>query len=190
MMNMMNLPDDAAGGGSVPRRVTLMLLAAMLLAPVAAAGPGDLAGIRTVYLLPMERGLEQYLANQLTIQEVFQVVTDPQRADAIFTDQIGKKLERALEELYPPPPPPEEPKAVTEEEGSGEAEAERTEEPKKRVVPLSTFSRGKGNVFLVNRESRRVVWSIYEPPKSSSPEDMNRTAERIVKKLKTGLAGK
>ena len=57
-------------------------------------------GVKTVYLLPMAGGLDQYLALQLTSGGVLQVVTDPKKADAIFTDGIGARLEDSLSELY------------------------------------------------------------------------------------------
>lgn len=192
MMDTMKL-SDAAGTGArnVRRRSSLILFAALLLAPVFASGGAELAQIRAVYLLPMGTGLDQYLANQLTMQDVLQVVTDPDKADAIFTDQIGEKFEMQLEKLYPPPPVPEEPKVEKEEEGSEpEAVIEESEKPEEPPVRFSTFSRGKGNVFLVSRESRHVIWSIYQQRKSTASEDMNRSAERIVRQLKDAISGK
>ena len=50
--------------------------------------------------------MDQYLANQLTTLGVFQVVADPQKADAIITDRLGEPFEAKLKDLYPPPPPP------------------------------------------------------------------------------------
>ena len=37
----------------------------------------------------MSHGLDQYLANRLTNEHVFQVVTDPKLADAVFSDRVG-----------------------------------------------------------------------------------------------------
>jgi len=67
----------------------------------------DLAGVRSVYLMPMSRGLDQYLANRLTSEHVFQVVTDPKLADAIFTDRLGESFQSQLETISPTPKPPE-----------------------------------------------------------------------------------
>src|SRR5580658_2894182 len=64
----------------------------------------ELTGARTVYLLPMGRGLDQFIANRLTRMHVLQVVTDPAKADAVFTDDVGATLEGRLKDLYPPPP--------------------------------------------------------------------------------------
>ena len=66
----------------------------------------ELKQINTVYILAMGNGVDQFLANQLTSAGVFQVVTDPKKADAILTDRVGEPFEKKLDELYPPPPPP------------------------------------------------------------------------------------
>lgn len=173
------------------RRGALSLLLGL---PLLGAGAGDLAGVRNVYLLPMGQGLEQYLANQLTVQGVYQVVTDPLKADAIFTDQIGPKFELQMEELYPPEPEESvEPEAAEEtkgEEAKGEeaAKKDEPEESEEELTPevsrISTFSRGKGNVFLIQRDSGSLLWSIYLRPKDSSSEQLNKSAKKIVEQLK------
>src|SRR5215469_13013420 len=63
----------------------------------------DVANVRSVYLLPMARGMDQYLANWLTQDHVFRVVTDPKRADAVFTDRIGQSFEDKLADLIGSP---------------------------------------------------------------------------------------
>ena len=60
----------------------------------------EIPGVKTVYLLPMAGGLDQYLALQLTSAGVLQVVNDPKKADAILTDAIGARLEETLTGLY------------------------------------------------------------------------------------------
>ncbi|MCW5979281.1 MAG: hypothetical protein KIT09_14495 [Bryobacteraceae bacterium] len=166
-------------------------LAGLLAACLAcAADPADLGNIRAVYLLPMSNGLDQYLANQLTRHGVFEVVTDPLRADALFTDEIGQRFERQVQELYPPPPKPPQPK-----EDEGEAAPAKDARSGQfgdivgdvEPVPLSTFGRGKGNLFLVGRESRRVLWSTYHRPKNASTRELNSAAEKIVGQLKDKL---
>ena len=72
----------------------------------ALACAADLAGVHSVYLLPMARGMDQYLANQLTNEHVFRVVTDPKLADAIFTDHISEGFQAQLEDFSPAPKPP------------------------------------------------------------------------------------
>ena len=70
------------------------------------AAAAELAVGRTVYLMPMGHGLDQFLANRLTRMHVLQVVTDPAKADTIITDQVGAPLGGQLNDLYPPPAPP------------------------------------------------------------------------------------
>jgi hypothetical protein len=56
----------------------LFSVAALAMSMAAsAAGVGD---VKTVYLIPISNGLDQYLAVQLTTGAVLQVVVDPQKA--------------------------------------------------------------------------------------------------------------
>src|SRR5450432_3234991 len=81
----------------------------------------DLANVHTVYVLKMSKGMDQYLANRLTNDHVFQVVTDPKLADAILTDRIGESFQAKLEELFPSPEP---------EQPVKEKEKEKDDDPK------------------------------------------------------------
>ncbi len=179
----------------ISMRIAPALFAALWLWSAPALGQGELTAIRNVYLLPMGSGLDQYLANQLTVNGVFRVVTDPRKADAVFTDQIGPALEQQLAELYPPEPEADE-SAGAAEAGSEEApteaeaaaaEAEKTRQEKRPII--SSFRRGKGNVFLVDVRSRLVVWSTYLPPKNYSSKQLNKAAAKIVAALKQALSG-
>jgi hypothetical protein len=158
----------------------------------------DLSGIHAVYLLPMGGALDQYLANRLTSEHVFQVVTDPKLADAVFTDRIGSAFEERLDDLYAPPPK-EKPAATQPAETKPPATANpQTGQP---PVPLfaetenklsnpalnSSFGRGKGTIFLVDRKSKQVIWSIFEVPKGSGSSQMDRSASDIVGRLKRDL---
>jgi hypothetical protein len=154
--------------------------------------------VRSVYFLHMGGGLDQYLASQITSARVFEVVTDPARAQAIFTDRIGTAFESRMEELFPPPPPPkkEEPEpeenAKEKEKDSGQLSAISFDTVNKleKVGAISSWGRGKGTLFLVDAKSRQVIWSIVEKPKNNTPDELNRTATRIVSRLKKDLGGK
>ena len=50
-----------------------------------------------------------------------------------------------------------------------------------------TMGHGKGNIFIVSRGNRTVVWSIYEPPKNNTSRELTKTAERVVKHLQEDL---
>ena len=129
----------------------------------------DVTGVKAVYLLPMAGGLDQYLANRLTGDQVFRVVTDPKLADAIFTDHLGDAFEKQLTVLYPP---------------AESADAEEKDDSNKPQPHPSSFGRGKGTVFLVDLKSREVVWSGYEGRIGSTPGLLDRTAVRIVREIK------
>ena len=59
----------------------------------------QLKQVNTVYILAMSGGMDQFLANQITASGVFQVVTDPKKADAIITDRLGEIFETKLAEF-------------------------------------------------------------------------------------------
>ena len=144
----------------------LTALAQTPAVPVAAVRP---AGIPTVYLLPMNGGLDQHLADRITRDHVYQVVTDPRTADAFLTDRIGSSFEQKMAELFPP------------------AAGDKTAATVGRGGLKSVGSRG--TVFLVEAKSRQVVWSDFEEPVDASAKAMSREAERITKKL-AGIPGK
>jgi hypothetical protein len=143
---------------------------------VSAAGLGD---IKTVYLLPMSNGLDQYLAQQLTAGAVLQVVTDPKNADAVFTDHLGESFEESLADLYGTKPKAED-KASDAAEDKGAAPARSGMQGK----------RGRGIIFLVNRRTHDVLWSVYELPKDNRPAGLRRSAGRISDRLAKAIKGK
>lgn len=150
------------------RRLLLTLFATGLFA----ANP-ELMKVKSVYLLPMASGMDQYLANRLQGSDVYVVTTDPQAADAIFTDTLGPALERKLAELYP---------VKTEEKEEEEEDKDsfaKGSEPQR----ISSFRRGRGMVFLVERRTKQVVWSTYELPKNATSSSLDRAAQRITERL-------
>ena len=163
----------------------LFCTTAFLAGALAAAMNPQLKQVTTVYILQMSGSMDQYLANRLTTMGVFQVVTDPQKADAIVTDRLGESFETKLNELYPPPPAPK------------PVEKDDKKEDKSKAADLGGggirtlgFTRGRGNFFIVDRKSRNVLWSVYEPPKNSSEVELSKTADRVVRRLKDDLSEK
>jgi hypothetical protein len=180
---------------------------ALLAASVPAAINPQLKQVTTVYILAMSGGMDQYLANRLTTMGVFQVVADPQKADAIITDRLGEPFEAKLKDLYPPPPPPPPPtppapvKDAKDDKDSKTVTSDKTSKDDKGfketklddeggVSRVGSFNKGRGNIFIVDRKSKNVVWSIFDRPKDSSPGELSKTAERVVKRLKDDLSDK
>jgi hypothetical protein len=159
----------------------------------------ELSGVHTVYVLSMSKGLDQYLANRLANDHLFQVVTDPKLADAFLTDRVGESLQAKLEEIFPPPVP-EKPAPDEKEEKAAKKDKDKdsptnplltdTVNKLAAVGTSNSFGRGRGTIFLVDAKSRQVVWSIYELPKGSSAKELDRTASDIVSRLKRDLKGK
>ena len=143
-------------------------------------------GVKTVYLLPMANGLDQYLALQLTSLGVLQVVTDPKKADAILTDGIGARLEDSLSALYGAAGSEKDAKNdKKDDDKSSKAGADTFAHPAMR--PLSG---GHDVVFLVNRTTRDVLWSTYERPKNTQPDELKHAAKNIVTRLAKTNTGK
>jgi hypothetical protein len=155
----------------------------------ACAGAADLSQAHNVYILPMTGGLDQYLANRLTETGVLQVVTDPKRADVVFTDRLGSTFEDKMQELYPPPPAPA---AKPAEKAPADASAPPGfgDTVNKLAKPPSSFGRGKGTIFLVSVKSRDVLWSTLEKPKDTTSSQLDRAAVKIVSELKKSAGAK
>lgn len=155
-----------------------LLATAMALFSLSAAAAG-LGDTKTVYLLPMSNGLDQYLAVELTTGGVLQVVTDPQKADAIFTDHLGESLEQTLTELY------------GDKAKSVDNAADKSKDSTQAFARTGMQGqRGRGTIFLVDRKNRDVLWSNFERPKDNTPEGMKRTAGQIASKLARSIKGK
>jgi hypothetical protein len=144
------------------------------LLPISSAN-AEIFGVKTVYLLPMAGGLDQYLALQLSSGALLQVVTDPKKADAILTDTIGPRLEDSLTELYGAPVDKDKDKDKSDKDKSATSNSARP--------VMQRLSRSGGLVFLVNRTSRDVLWSTYEMPSSAQPDELKHVAQKIVERL-------
>jgi hypothetical protein len=118
---------------------------------------------RSVYVMPMAGGLDQYLASQITRDKVLQVVADPKLADAVLTDRLGEAFEQKLAQIHP-----------------RDDDGETTDSPHHSFQSTGA----KGTVFLVDTKSRQVLWSDFEkPPTKRSIANLSKQAARIVKRL-------
>jgi len=180
----------------VMKRLVCLVCGALVCGANLAAA--ELSGVQAVYLLPMARGMDQYLANRLTNEHLFRVVTDPKLADAFFSDRLGQALQAQLDAAMPKPAPPKETAKETAKdskeaktaEGSHTAGSPMFADPVNRLedpAANSSFGRSKGNVFLIDAKSHQVVWSTFDPPRDSSGKQMDRTASDIVNRIKKDL---
>ena len=154
---------------------------ALLGGSLTAAVNPQLKQVTKVYILSMNGGMDQYLADNLTKMGVFQVVTDPQSADALITDRLGEPFETKLKDLYPPPET-----VVAKDEKKDKNDMSGG--PQFRGA--SSFGRGKGTFFIVDRNTRNVVWSTYAPPKDTSADQLSKTAARVIRRLRDDLTDK
>jgi hypothetical protein len=125
---------------------------------------------RSVYVLPMAGGLDQYLAQWISSGHAMRVVADPKIADVVLTDRLDAGFEQALVEMR------------STDQKTDDKDDTRTH------VPFRS-SRARGTIFLVDAKSHTVLWSDYEKVSVSRSNDvLNQEAERIAKKLlATGL---
>ena len=159
-----------------------------LLSICVSAVAAELSGVHTVYLLPMARGMDQYLANRLTNEHVFRVVTDPKLADAFFSDRLGEPFQAQLDAALPKPAPAKD--AAKDTDAKPAKATTLVSDPVNKLenpAMNSSFGRGKGNVFLVDAKSRQVVWSTFDPPKDDTGKELDRTASDIVNRIKKDL---
>jgi hypothetical protein len=195
------------------QRLAILLVSSCAFLGGSNLGAADLSAVRTVYVMPMARGLDQYLAGRLTSRGLFQVVTDPKLADAVLTDRVGETLQTELEAIFPTPKPEteedEDAEPAAKPESKPDTKAEKAKAAKDQLdanspisafgniskadggpPPTSSFGRSKGNIFLVDAKSRQVVWSTYDPPRTNAPHDLNRTASDIVSRIRKDLKAK
>jgi hypothetical protein len=166
-------------------------LVLLLALPAAVLTAAELSAVQKVYLMPMYRGLDQYLANRLTNEKVFQVVTDPRLADAVFTDRIGQGFQIQLENFLPVVNP--EPVAAANEAKDSKSKATQEQDKTTLITDTvnkldnpalnSSFGRGKGTIFLVDMKSRQVIWSTFEPAPDTVGKEMHRTSTDVVNRL-------
>lgn len=130
-----------------------------------------LSGVKTVYMLPMSGGLDQYLAVKLTARHIFQVVTDPLKADAVFTDRIGHGFEQQLRDLFAAEKPPDNDKSTDD-----------------FVAPsMAPLARSRGSIFLVDHKTHNVIWSAYFPHKNNDAFELNKLANKVADQLDRDL---
>jgi hypothetical protein len=162
----------------------ILTIACFGVAALFAQGNAELSQIQRVYVMPMTSGFDQYLVNHLRGVASMRVVTDATKADAFFTDRLGVSFEAKVKEIE---------EKTKEQSAPTKAEEELAAQKQgfKLAPPMTTsIGRGKGTIFLVERQSRNVVWSTYNKPKDYQPKTLDRVAEKVAAEFKKELAGK
>ena len=153
---------------------------------VSSAFAADLGRVRSVYTWPMTRSFDQYLAEQITTESVFDVVVDPKLANAVLTDRIDSHFLAAMDELFPlpePDDPAETEQAATEKKDEVSNESIEAGGAFKRPVNRPMGS-PRGTLFLVDVHSRTVLWSTYLKEYDPSPNKLHQQARSVVKRIK------
>ena len=140
----------------------------------------NLNQVQSVYIMPMSGGYHQHLANRLVRLGLFQVVADPQHADAILTDRLGEGLEARLDGYDAAAK-----RAESEDGPKGSSSVTLADRP-----VTTSLSGGKGTLFLVDRKSRRLLWSTFEKPKNVTAKQLNRSAGKVADRIKEEWGGK
>ena len=167
--------------------LALLSIVSLVAQPLAGADWERLGRVQKVYLWPMSDSLDQFLAEQVATEGVFDVVVDPKRAQAILTDRISSKFLEGMEELFPTP----------EEIAEAEKEEEEADGPaavpagayRPERSPIYSASRAEGAVFLVDVRTREVLWSTFLKGYDTTPKAMHRQARMVVMRLKKQLVG-
>jgi hypothetical protein len=146
-----------------------LLVALCALSAFAQQTPGH-----RVYVMPMASGFDQHIADWLTREHVMAVVTDPVLADVVLTDRLGEAFEQKLARIHPPPADKK-----TDSTGNGAA-----------PNPAFRSTTPRGTLFLVDVNTRHVLWSDHEKPPVASDARLNRQAERVAKNLQKSFAAK
>jgi hypothetical protein len=156
-----------------------LLALAAIAAPLAAA---DLSTVGPVYFWPMNGALDQYVAERVTSEGLFPVTVDPAQAKTVMTDRIDGKFFDGMNEIFSAPEAPASKDAAAAESGSIEAGlAARRSANRPRGNP-------EGTVFLVDVQTRQVVWSAYIGEYDRNPKRLHREAKQVVGELRKGLA--
>jgi hypothetical protein len=145
----------------------------------------SLESVKTVYFWPMRHSLDQYLAQQLSTEGVFQVVVDPKLADAILTERIDAPFLKAMDELFPAAGP----QAAASEAGATSSSTTGSVEdglqaPRPANRPLGQPA---GTLFLVHAASRKVLWSTFINQEDFLPRNLHQQAQSVVGRLKKDL---
>ncbi len=158
-----------------------LLIAALSCAALVAQDGRLSPRFRTVFILEMANGLDQHLASRLTSTRALWVVLDPGSADAVLTQSLDEPFWSWLMKTYPPA-------------AGAPAAANNVRVPAYARDTQGRDTQGNdkhaGTVFLVDPRTRVVLWSGWEVPRKSTPDELDRTAGRFAVQIKAAFQKK
>ncbi len=151
------------------RKLRLLAMVVLCAVALSAADYRNLSLVKTVYIMGMSNGFDQYLASRLTSSGLLWVVLDPVNADAVVTDRLDEDFWRWLNERYPNSARAPQPAGANDRR------------PDNIIGTLGPKVRG--TLFLVDPKTRLVLWSVYDQVKKVSSDDLDQMATRVTKRL-------
>ena len=163
----------------MPRPLRLVLSVFVAVCFSHAADLSQLRETGKVYLWPMSNAFDQYLAQQISAEGVFEIVVDPELAHAIMTEKIDNTFLEAMAELFPAP-------AQQSEKAPAKTQDGQTAENLQTGGRPANHPRGRprGTLFLVDVQSRKVLWSTFLKESEPSPNQLHRQARSVAAQLK------
>ena len=137
----------------------------------------DPTSAQPVYFWSMQSALDQYLAEQAAMAGSLTVTVDPKMAKSIMTDRIDRTFLDAMDELFPV----EGREKPVEKDESIEGDFQMSR-PKNR--PKGT---PRGTIFLVDVQTRQVLWSTFLGDFDARPKSLHREAQKVIERLTGAL---
>lgn len=159
----------------------------LLLIACSTLGAADLSSVGPVYFWPMSSALDQYIAERAAAEGLFAVTVDPAMAKSVMTDRVDSKFFDGMQEVF-----------KDEEADASDAVApeESQEEPTGGSVETGLVLKRpanrpqgapKGTIFLVDVDSRQVVWSTYLGDFERRPEKLHKEAIQVVERMRKSM---
>ena len=159
------------------RVLALVVLLAGAALPAAAA---DLSSAGPVYLWPMRGAFDQYVASALTASSALTVTVDPASAKTVMTDRVDQKFFQGMSEVFDAKT--EAAEKTDDAPDSIEAGGFQLQRP-----PNAPVSRSQGTIFLVDVQTRQVVWSTFIGELDNRPKKLHGEAKGVVSELRKAM---
>lgn len=140
----------------------------------------DLSAVGPVYFWPMNGALDQYIAQEVSSQNLIGVTVDPAQAKTVMTDHIDSKFFEGMNEVFTVKTEAVADDATEEVSSIESGQTSNRPANRPRGAPM-------GTVFLVDVQSRQVVWSTFLGEFTRQPKRLHKEARRVVSELRKGV---